>query len=80
MTVEEIKSIAKTEMERDGILSKGVRVAILDKIKAGEPFQLEASLFDRNRISAELRRCSQAQRMRSKTAVHGTRYTLVFNQ
>lgn len=80
MTIEDIKYMAQAEMDREGILSKGIRIAVLEKVKAGERFQIEASLFDRNRISAELRRCSQAQRMKSKTAIQGTRYILSFNQ
>lgn len=79
MTLEEIKDIAGKEMDRDGILSKGVRVAILERVKAGDSFQVEASLFDRERICAELRRSSQAQRVRTKTVAQGSRYLLTFN-
>ncbi len=79
MTVQEITEIAKSEMERDGALSKGMRVAILEKVKEGESFAVEASYFDSVRIGAELRRSSQGQRMRTKTIVQGKRCSLVFN-
>ena len=79
MTLEDIKEIAHREMERDGKLSKGIRVSILEKVKEGESFSVDASYFDCNRIGSELRRSSQGQRMRTKTIVQGKVCSLTFN-
>lgn len=79
MTIENIKEIAESELNHDGVLSKALRVAILEKAKAGDHFEIEASHFDITRIGAELRRCSQGKRMRTKQIIPGKIYKLIFN-
>lgn len=80
MTLEEIKEISQREISRDGALSKGIRVAILEKAKAGEEFDIIATHFDITRIGAELRRSSQGKRMRVKRIKQGQLYNVTFNE
>ena len=56
MTQKELLNIAESEIKRDGCLSKGVRIEIINAAKRGQDFKLIVSTDDSIRITAELRR------------------------
>lgn len=56
MTLKELTCIADTEMVRDGFLSKGVRLEIVNAAMSGQDMTLTVSTDDAIRIGSEIRR------------------------
>jgi len=79
MTLTELKRIAKSEMKMEGQLSKGTRITIVEKARAGETFQIEGSTYDIIRIGAALRKLGDHGRMTTYTLETGKRVNMKFN-
>lgn len=80
MTILELKQVARSEMKRDGILSKGTRITIVEKARAGEAFSVKGSTYDTIRIGAALRKSGEHRRMTSYTIEAGKTIRMEFNQ
>lgn len=79
MNVKELKYIADIEMMREGILSKGVRLEVVNAAKEGHKFTLEVSTDDSIRIAAEMRRKGLNGRMSMVKSKTPNRKVLTFN-
>lgn len=79
MTLDELKAIAASEMNADGILSKAVRLDIVEKARKGYKFTIFATDYDCKTIRASLWKSGDGKRIHTKIADSGKRYTLFFN-
>lgn len=80
MTTTELKRIASSELEKDGQLSKGTRITIVEKARAGEHFSIQGSTYDIVRIGAALRKSQDHKVMSTYTIKPGKRVEMTFNE
>lgn len=80
MNLKEIKYIADIEMMRDGHLSKGIRLEVVNAAKSGHKFSLEVSTDDYIRIGNELRRNGYTGCMSATKSNIANRKNVTFNQ
>lgn len=72
-----IKKIAAEEIEKNGELSKGTRIHIVEAAISGEQFTLQCRTKDYLRIYNLMNRRGENKRMESESA--GDKYTIRFN-
>lgn len=80
MTLLELKKIADNEMARDGALSKGVRIDIIEKAREGWVFEVRGTHYDVTRIASALRKTKDNQRMETETLISGKTIKMSFNK
>lgn len=72
-----IKEIAAEEIEKNGELSKGTRIHIVEAAISGEKFSLQCRTKDYLRIYNLMNRRGENKRMESESS--GDKYTIRFN-